>query len=365
MIKFFVVMLCLSFGHGVVFAKTDVEFAEEARKILWEKENVGRGSEIVCESVDEKSKSRPKCKKNEWDYASVLIKRPAMNFVSLKIRMDTCESLSPGFETTCVRNYRGELNGLNTCVVVLRPFGYKVYAMRRLTPTIDGRKEGVYSPYCDAINSPVVVAQGKKYLEGVIDQAIGELKRDGVMSRAKSGTLVADSVYKDVVHRLALIEHIDPHRFQTEPIDHLVNVVYTTLALNKSGAYSLAANYAAANGLFQVIPKTYHMLAEVYPKAMLAGPFIEGTRNHVNAAKAAMLLLDYNVGLLGKEQREIVFKDKKIYSEFGSSAYNGKPSRPVRILKAQGDFVRDNDNGENKTYVLKMRALTNRFSFGS
>jgi hypothetical protein len=374
-VLFIVVVSLLSQAHAASIGKNDVETAEDARRLLWKLPNVGKGKETVCRDSDVKVKAKfnirslkPSCKGVEWDNVVLAVKQPLKDFVLVKARMDTCTSLTPGFTVTCARNYLGETNGLNTEFVVSSPFGFKVYAIRRLGNTPYGRQEMVYSPFTAELNTPLVISLGKKYLNQVITQATEELRRGQVRSLAFPGRFVADLVHKDVIHKLALIEHMDVVRFEKEKTQVLVNEVYTTLALNKGGAYNLAPSSASAHGLFQVIPETYNSLVRTYPAARLIFNYYSGTHDHVNAAKAAMLLADHDLSLLTTKDRAAVYANKELYQKYIASSYNGGPSCPKsekrnglcarQMLEKHGEFVKNNPNQENRTYVRKMDAVT-------
>jgi hypothetical protein len=78
----------------------------------------------------------------------------------------------------------------------------------------------------------------------------------------------------------------------------------------------------------------------------------------MNAAKVAMLLLDYNMSLLPKELRGRLAKDGSKCEEYSASSYNGNPKRPRNILQSGRDLVFANDNFENRMYIMILRALS-------
>lgn len=371
---FFMLLVLVS---GQVCASAEIALAEEGRKVLWKIKNVGRGKETVCKTVEVppvrvagktfERKPGLECVTKEWDNVALAVKQPNLGFRVVMARMDTCESLTKGFHVQCIRNYRGNTNGANTPFQVAAPFGYKVYAIRRLGPTPYGRQEIVYSPLTPELVTPQVVKAGREYLDTVIDSAVEELRRARVMSLAFPGKFVADLVRKDVIHNLALIEHMDVVRFSREPTLALVNEVYGTLALNREGAYNLAPSSAAANGLFQIIPQTYRAMGAKYGAARLTFNYFAGTHDHVNAAKTAMVLLDHDLSLLRREHRQMVYENPKLYRAYSASTYNGGPSCPSnknrnglcarQMYERFGEFVKNNPNEENRIYVQKMDAV--------
>lgn len=267
-----------------------------------------------------------------------------------------CMSETPGYETFCHLNVLKETNGLNTHFVIQKPEGYKVYGIRRISNPEDPTY-AVYTPYSDALNTPAVQEEGRKYVDSVIDKALHHLRARGVRSRIDPNRMVADLAPKGVFRRLVLIEHIDVYRFRREPFRKLVREVYTTYGLNQENAYSFSKSRARAHGMFQIIRSTYYTILRKYPEADLNQDFALGTQDHVNAAMTAILLADYNIGLLPKETRSVLLASQMV-GEYVASSYNGDPARPIRILKANQDFVTHNENFENKYYVMKMRATS-------
>ena len=375
----------LMFGFQYAYASVpDIDYAEEARGLLWRQTPVGSGSELRCRNVPGKAmkaKTIPTkrvCELLEWDNVLLAVKQPLRPIRLVKARVvqgdkkqgrkDFCDSKTPGFTVRCVLNMLGEANGLNTEFVVELPYGYKVYAIRRLGPTPHGRQEMVYSPYADELATPPVIAEGKKYLDRVIKRAIDELRKDKVESLAFPGKLVADLVQKDAIHNLGVVEHIDPDLFKQWKLEYLMNRVYVILALNREGAYNLAPSSAQASGLYQIIPRTYKDMVATYPSARLIPNYRLGTYEHVNAAKTAMVLLDHDLFLLTIPDRSRVYGDAFLYKMYSASTYNGGPSCPKNVyrgglcarqmLERFGEFVRNNPSEENRLYVEKMIAVS-------
>lgn len=365
--QFFVFLLALV--SGLAHANNDVDWAREARELLRAQSNVGNGYTTRCWRVSQ-GKGKPptqECRQVEWHNVLLAIKQPLMPFKLVKARLtqgqkDECVSLENDFEISCALNHLGQANGLNTCFTV-RPYGYKVYAIRRLSRG----GEGVYSPYCDELSTPIVVHEGKKYLHRVIDQAYEELRVKQVKSLAFPDKLVTDVISKDVVHNIALIEHIDDYRLRQEGIESLIDVVYATLGLNREKAYNLAPSSAGAGGLHQFMPKTYASMVNRYPGAGLIVHFGQGVADHVNATKATFVLMDHDLSRLTVKERETVLSNREVARGFFASTHNGGPSCPknayrnftcaAEMFRKSGEFVKSNPSPENRAYVEKMHAV--------
>lgn len=360
----------LMFVFGQASAADDAELAQQAREILSRPSNAaGFVEEQKCFSLKpekgkkgKKAPAKQKCTKELKSLDVVLaIRRDGDKDFTLIEAVGSgpnlCVSKTTGFETRCRLSRLGKTNGVNTEFEIERPTGYKVYAIRRVVNDPGGRKEAVYTPYSEKLNTAGVRRAGIAYVESVIDKATRELRAHGVRSLIDPRCLVADLAPKEVIRRLVLIEHIDEDRFRREGFSVLVKEVYTTYGLNQGIAYNYAVSSAKARGMFQIIPKTYQAMRTTYPTAKLKENFIAGTKDHVNAAMAAILLADHDVSLLPKAMRPSIFAGSGP-GDYIASSYNGGPSRPIRILKTGGDLVKNNPNPENKTYVLKMRATS-------
>lgn len=365
--KLIFVMLTLIFGQAL--AASEAEFARQAREILSHADNAaGFVEKQKCfplkptKGKKQKATMKQKCVKElkSLDVVLAISRDGDKDFTIIEAvgsGPNLCVSKTAGFETKCYVNRLGKTNGVNTEFEIAKPAGYKVYAIRRVVNDPGGRKEVVYTPYSDKLNTADVRRDGTRYVDSVIDKALRELRARGVKSLIDPHRLVADLAPKEVIRRLVLIEHIDEDRFRREDFPKLVREVYTTYGLNQHIAYNYAVSSAKARGMFQIIPKTYESMRTTYPTAKLKSDFVAGTKDHVNAAVAAILLADHDVSLIPKAMRPAVFAGSAL-GEYIACSYNGGPSRPIRILKAGGDLAKDNPNPENKTYVLKMRATT-------
>ena len=227
-----------------------------------------------------------------------------------------------------------KFNGVNTPILVSSPKNYIVLAMKRV---VGGGKKGpfreeVYSSFNSDLDLPAVRRRGYGYLERVILEARLELEKKKVSSRAFPGKLVSSVAPFDDAFRLALIEHIDPSRLATESIDMLVSEVLVVLALNQGEAYKYSVSKASARGLFQFIPATYERMRAWYPGAGLDKDFKSGMADHVNAAKAALLLFDADLSHFPKKERGALYTAAERLGAYLAAAYNGGANRARRAF---------------------------------
>lgn len=130
--------------------------------------------------------------------------------------------------------------------------------------------------------TPEVVNAGRFYVRNVIDIAREQLRTRGFSIQPKVA---------DIAERLAAVEHVDHFRFRSEPHPQIYNDIFTLFALNEGQTYRYSISSAGAGGMVQMIPSTYRMIRSRYPNALLMPDFVEGMRNHVNAAQAMLLYM--------------------------------------------------------------------------
>jgi hypothetical protein len=130
--------------------------------------------------------------------------------------------------------------------------------------------------------TPEVVSAGQLYVRNTIDIARTVLREKGFR---------IDPIVADMAERLAVVEHVDHLRFRTEPHINIFNDIFTLYALNEGQTYRYAVSSAGAGGMIQMIPSTYRMMRARYPSVNLIPDFVEGMRNHANAAQAMLLYI--------------------------------------------------------------------------
>jgi hypothetical protein len=181
------------------------------------------------------------------------------------------------------RTIRG--NGVNTPITITDMKGEPQLPLVVQYPVVrEGKyiETAYYMSTHPGLITPEVVAAGQYYVRNVIDVARDNLKAKGHIIQPKIA---------DWAERLATVEHVDHQRFRTEPHANIYNDVFALYALNEGQTYRYSVSSAGAGGMVQMIPWTYRMIRSRYPSANLMPDFVEGMRNHVNAAQAMLLYM--------------------------------------------------------------------------
>lgn len=196
----------------------------------------------------------------------------------------------------------------------------KMVTVRSSYPTIE---EVVYTPYSKSIHIPEVVAAGRLYIKGKVQQAYEDLRQRGVYSLAQSNKPVSDVVPSDFIEKIPMLEQTDLDEFYADPETNFERVL-VLIGANQDLAFKYTGNFAGAIGWVQFTRPTYNGIKKSYPKAGLISDFNTGGRDHLNSIKAAILLHDYNLaGLIDKFGPQIV-NDPKL-EEYLAASYNGAP----------------------------------------
>lgn len=249
-------------------------------------------------------------------------------------------------------------NGMNTRYSV-NPSGYRILAIRRaLMPKGKSPYQAIYTPFNEGINTWDVRKEGVNYLLDILESAELELKNKQIYSRAFPGSLVSDMIPLPVAYSLALIEHIDPDRFMSDGIKESHDEALVILGANKENAYKFSVSPAGARGLFQFMPGTYKMILENYPKAKLIRNFVDGMNDHLNAAKATILLFDYQLTALHEEEKLLALRDDEFMGKYLAAAYNcGQNCAHRAVDQAGEDWVANLSYRETSIYVQKYVAV--------
>lgn len=227
-------------------------------------------------------------------------------------------------------------NGCNTPFEVKKPDGYVVLALRCLLGKGKNIESLVYTPYTKDIDTEELRGIGYTYLQKKLVDAASDLKRLNVASLSFPKELSSDAVPISVAFRLALIEHIEPSLIRTVPVAELVNKVLVIVAANQGDAYSTSMSKAGAYGQFQFIPKTYKVMVARYPKARLITDFRSGMRDHLNAAKASLLLFDSDLAVADPPLRHALRAHPNDLALYLAASYNGGAGKAVKAIKKNG-----------------------------
>jgi hypothetical protein len=266
-----------------------------------------------------------------------------------------CET--PGFDIVMTRK-----NGVGSRFKIREPENMVLLALRT---TVRAEKKGyeevVYTPYSPEIDTAEIREDGLGYLRQQIESARADLEDKNIQLKAFDA-LSGDYSATDISLVLSIIEHIDPLRFETAPPGGetlLVHEVLTIIGANKGNAYAYSKSSAGARGLFQFIPGTYEKMLRKYPNAGLHRSFVAGCKNHVNAAKASLLLFDSDFGDLPGDYRRALGQDIEAVGRYLAAAYNCGSRRVERSVKNCTEGWTCLLPQETKVYLRKFDAVWN------
>lgn len=259
--------------------------------------------------------------------------------------------VSGGFEVTKSRG-----TGVGSRFEVKYPENMAVLALRTTVRADKNEfKEVVYTPYSPEIDTWHMRKAGLDYLTQQIELAYRDLETRGVKLTGFE-QLDADVSPTEVALVLSIIEHIDPVRFQNCPEGReadLIHEVLTIVGANTTEAYAYSKSPAGARGLFQIIPDTYKRLRDKYPKAGLTKDFVAGCTDHLNAAKASMLLFDSDLADLSPERMSAMRKNLRSVGMYLAAAYNCGSGRVQKSARICGDRWTCRLPEETKIYLKK------------
>ncbi len=255
-----------------------------------------------------------------------------------------------GAESEGVLAVPGKSNGVNTKFTIVYPEHHVVLALKRPVRQGASFKEVVYTPYSDNLDIAQVRQTGLDYLRSTVRAAKMDLLRRKVVPLS-CDRFVPD----DIPLTLAIIEHIDPVRFESGKYtaEQLIHETLVIIGTNKGDAYAYSKSKAGAQGLFQFIPDTYKRIARLYPQAGLHEDFVEGMRDHVNAAKASFLLFDADTGVLNDDKREQMLRQSDAWGRFLASAYNCGSGKTRKAMDKTGRNWTLSVPSETQIYVKK------------
>ena len=115
-----------------------------------------------------------------------------------------------------------------------------------------------------------------------------------------------------------------------------LDVFHTILATNQDAAYAYARSSAQAFGLVQFIPSTYKRLVHIRADAKLNPYFEKAMSAPLDAIKAQVVFLDYNLSLLPPKVRPQYEHNPRLVGAYLAAMYNGGPSRVLSAIRRWG-----------------------------
>jgi hypothetical protein len=247
----------------------------------------------------------------------------------------------------------GKSNGVNTKFTITSPAHHIVLAIKRPVRHGISFKEVIYTPYSENLDIPAVREAGLEYLRDVLRVAKKDLIKKGAAPLCEK--FVAD----DVSVTLAIIEHIDPLKFESGKYttEKLIHETLVILGTNKQKAYRFSASKAGARGLFQFIPKTYKRIVDLYPQAGLEKDFTRGMEDHGNAAKASLLLFDADMRIMINGRTDYLTYDPQEMGRLLASAYNCGSGKTRGAYDRYGEKWNEKIPAETQIYLKKFDAV--------
>lgn len=192
--------------------------------------------------------------------------------------------------------------------------------------------------------NPEVVSAGRLYVKNTVDIARAKLKEKG---------LSISPEIADIAERLITVEHVDHPRFWNEPHFKLYDEIFTLYALNEGNTYRYSVSRAGAGGMVQMIPATYYMVRSNYYNVGLIPDFVEGMRNHVNAAQAMLLYMQMTWNDIGFRESVInaIEGGYATQAEIMAAGYNSNPARIPIYIKRGGARWKSLIPKETKIYL--------------
>ena len=247
-------------------------------------------------------------------------------------------------------------NGVNTPVSILDSKNQALLPLLVQYPVEKGGRHietAYYISTHPGLVTPETVNAGKYYVRNTLEAAREKLRQKGIIIQPQVA---------DVAEHLAIVEHIDHQRFWTEANNNLFNEVYVLFALNEGGTYRYSVSSAGAGGMVQMIPSTYRMIRARYSHIGLMPDFVEGMRNHLNAAQAMLLYMQmtWNDLIASPTIANALENGIATQPELLSAGYNSNPARLPGYVSRGGTNWRTLIPRETKIY-LQIYASMERF----
>jgi hypothetical protein len=238
-------------------------------------------------------------------------------------------------------------NGVNTPVTIYDQTGEIQTPLVVQYPVERGgsyMETAYYTSTHTGIVTPEVVNAGKLYVRNVIDAARQKLSEKGI---------IISPQIADIAERLSTVEHVDHLRFRTEHHPNIYNDIFTLYALNEGQTYRYSVSSAGAGGMVQMIPSTYYMVRTRYYNISLMPDFVEGMRNHHNAAQAMLLYMKMTWDdLIASDTVYKALEDGwATPQDLMAAGYNSNPAKLAGYIRRGGSGWRNLIPRETKIYL--------------
>ena len=244
-------------------------------------------------------------------------------------------------------------NGVNTPIVLRDGTGQAHLPLLVQYPVEKGGRyteTAYYMSTHPGLVTPEIVNAGKLYIRNTIEIAREKLRARGIMIQPKIA---------DMAERLAVVEHTDPYRFRTEYAPNIYNDIFTLYALNEGQTYRYSVSSAGAGGMVQMIPSTYRMVRSRYFNVPLMPDFVEGMRDHVNAAQAMLLYMQmtWNDLIASPTISEALMNKIAKPEHLMAAGYNSNPAKLPGLINRGGAYWTSLIPRETQIYLQVIDSL--------
>jgi hypothetical protein len=280
-----------------------------------------------------------------WSLAHVEIPRPPLKWKPGRRPLRFVVSAPPGISARHVKGTGAErlmfsfTNGGEALKVYGRKFPVFDEALvkkRRWRDVVATARPIVYLPFTQDTLDARFVAEGKEYLRRMARQAVEDLRRAGLPSRAFPGELLADVVPAEVIMTLAVIEQTDDGDYRRKQALAFEEVL-SQYGLKREDAYRYSVSRARAIGPMQFTNSrgngTYALVVRACPDAQLDPDFERGATNILNAMKAAICLFDIELNQMPAHIRLPYRNNQKVLGIFPVAGYNGGPRNVAKLYR--------------------------------
>lgn len=280
--------------------------------------------------------------KQEWSVAHIELPRPPIKWTPGRKPLPF-RTVTPGIQARHVKGTGAErlMFSFSQDGEPLKVYGRKfpvfdnnLLKRRQWRSVARTAKPIVYLPFTEDTFDPGFVSGGKEFLIATARQAIEELRVAQVRSAAFPGELLADSIPVSVVTTLAVIEQTDDTDYvekQTVAFDE----VLSQYGLKQEEAYRYSVSSANALGPMQFTNRrgngTYSLVVRRCRGANIDPNFERGATNLLNAMKAAVCLLDLELGQMRADIRLAYRDNPAVLGIFPVAAYNGGPRNVTKL----------------------------------
>lgn len=260
-------------------------------------------------------------------------------------------TISSNGKNITLRTIRG--NGVNTPVVIVDAEGKTHLPLLVQYPVEKGGRyieTAYYISTHPGVVTPEVVNAGKLYVKNTIDIAREKLREYGISIQPQVA---------DMAERLSTLEHVDHQRFRTEYHPNVYNDIFALYALNEGNTYRYSVSSAGAGGMVQMIPSTYRMVRSRFYNVPLMPDFVEGMRNHVNAATAMLLYMQmtWNDLLASPTVYSAVESGIATPNQLMAAGYNSNPAKLAGYIKRGGENWTGLIPRETKIYLQILSSM--------